>query len=216
MTQTLFSIFCTNLIITPLMSLLDPGYFLGKIWKQRSLSKQLKNKEFVAMTQQELNQIFEGPDAAISIRFSNLIKWLLLASFFSFIMPIGTIIIFFFIFVENNIDKYLFMRRFKEPLRLHKSLCFQVSEFCEAAPFLFCIGNTYFGNAFTGKFHILDIICLVVTGIIFFIPIGSLWEYMCTSSDREDDSWKFENINQYQGSVKEQKFIDLEGFIDLE
>lgn len=106
------------------MSLIAPGYFIGKIWKQRQLKNKLNDKKFVAMTQQELNKVFEGPDPEISIRYANLIKWLLLASFFSFIMPMGTIIIFFFIYLQTYVDKYLFMNRFKEPLRLHKSLCF--------------------------------------------------------------------------------------------
>jgi hypothetical protein len=153
------------------MSLLNPGYFIGKIWKQKSLAKKLKNKEFVAMTQQELNTVFEGPDPQISIRYANMIKWLLLASFFNYIMPLGTIFIFFFILAQTYVDKYMFMKRFKEPLRLHKSLCFQISEFCEAAPFYFCFGNTYFGRVFYGDFRTLDVICLIVTGIIYFVPV---------------------------------------------
>lgn len=33
MSQTLFSIFTTNLLLTPIMSILNPGYLYGKIWK---------------------------------------------------------------------------------------------------------------------------------------------------------------------------------------
>jgi len=81
LSRTLFSIFSTNLVVTPLLNILDFLYFF-KLWKQRGVKKQLERKELVVMTQSELNTLFEGPDIQISLRYANLIKWLLLACFF--------------------------------------------------------------------------------------------------------------------------------------
>lgn len=132
-------------------------------------------------------------------------------------VPLGTLIIFFFISVQGQVDKYLFMKRFKEPLRLNKRLCFQISEFCEAAPFYFCIGNTYFGKVFHGSFQALDLFCLFLTALIYFVPVQDVYSFFCSSKIKEDDSWKFASMLREEPShAKGPNFVDIEPYLDME
>ena len=222
MSRTLFSIFSTNLVITPLLNILDFGYFF-KLWRQSSVKKQLERKELVVMTQSDLNTLFEGPDIQISLRYANLIKWLLLACFFSNQLPSGVILIFIFINIQALVDRQLMLRRYKQPLRLNKDLCIEISEFCEAAPFFFCLGNflsngtTLLQTSFTSKEYILETCLLIITFLMYILPVADIAKFFRKKDSDTDDSWNYAQMAATAQNVHTQPdFEDVEANLDLE
>lgn len=133
------------------------------------------------MTQLELNAVFEGPDCSIGYRYASPIKWLLLSAFFSFILPIGTFITFFFFSIQIYIDKRNFYRRYKEPLRLKKNLAYELSEYCESIPMFFSVGNVYFRWSIYGTINALEVGMVVIATFIYIIPVRKFYYYLKTT-----------------------------------
>lgn len=177
LTNYLYYIFLTNILLTPIMTLFDPFYFYYKLWKRRGLKNKLKSGEFVPLTQTELNEVFEGPDSHISYRYASPIKWLLMSAFFSFILPIGTFITFFFFSLQIYIDKRNFYRRYKEPKRLKQNLAYELSEYCEMVPMFFSVGNVYFRYIIFKTINMVEVFFLVVSVAIYIIPIRKFYFY---------------------------------------
>ena len=188
MVDCFFITFVVNLFLTPVMSLFNISFFLFKKWKQVELSSKLKKKEFVAMTQEELNTIFEGSDCEISYLFGSHIKWVLMAAFFSFVLPSAALIVLLFICCQYLVDRYLFLRRFKEPRRLSRELAFQLSEYCELAPLFYCVGNVYFRYEVYGRWHWADLVGLAVSLVVLVLPVRSLYHTLSRKAQKSEET----------------------------
>jgi len=102
----------------------------------------------------------------------------------------GVMLIFIFVIIQALVDRYLMLRRYKQPLRLNKELCIQISEFCEAGPFFFCLGNflsngsTVLEKAFTSKEYILEACLLLITFLMYILPVADILKF-CNRKEKD-------------------------------
>lgn len=89
------------------------------------------------------------------------------------------------------------LRRYKQPLRLNKDLCISISEFCEAAPFFFCLGNfmsngtTLLETSFTSKEYILETTLLIITFLMYILPVANILN-LCKKKEKDiDEAWNY-------------------------
>ena len=125
--ENMFSVFIVNAIYTPIYSLLDPFYFIG-LFKQKLA---LRKGEDAIMTQEEANILFEGPQSNLSLKYSSLIKTVLLTCFYAPAMPLSIAIAIFGLILTYWVDKYLLLRRTALPTSLGDELSRAMIEYLE-------------------------------------------------------------------------------------
>ena len=126
------------------------------------------------MSQEELNQTFEGPTFNIEDYYTTTINFYIVACFYSFLMPSGIFFALIISFLKYWVSKILIVKRFKEPPRLKKELGFELSKYLEIGMASFALGNLFFSYLMYNKWKVLDIICFVFATFFSIIPIRKI------------------------------------------
>ena len=133
-----FFFFLSNFYIPTLWGIFEPGW-LYRIWRRKKL---IKEGFASKCTQREANAIFDGPQLDLAVKYSNLMKDILLFMFFHSILPISSICIIARLIAVYWTDKYSLLRRCAAPkIKTGKKLSKDMLLFLQWMPFLFAAGN---------------------------------------------------------------------------
>ena len=153
-----------------LSQFLDVGYIV-KLLKRWHYSNRLKKGKFCDLTQRELNEIYEGAEVTFFFRYGNIIRIYFVAVFFSYILPIGPLVCLLYLILQFWLDKFMIIRRYKTIVRLNSELSVQMLEFAELSLFLFTFGNVFFHFAVTKSIDRLELVTLIISIIVIFVPV---------------------------------------------
>lgn len=181
MTFYVFYMLVGNLIIGPLMNILDP-FYLWRLVKQYYARKRLGDDTLHHYNQKELNATYEPPDMCLYLRYCNIIRTFLVSVFFFEICPIGMPICLLFLIVQFWVDKIMILRRYKRIPRFHPKLAHELNEIAEYCIFLLAAGSWVFKWRAFRTVHFVDICCLVVG---FFFLIFSLKTFVQPSKQKD-------------------------------
>jgi len=138
--ENMFYTIILNAIYAPLLSYFSVEYFYTLCRRKYALWKGPK----AIMTQAEANTLFEAPHHHMPYKYSNLIKTMLLTSFYAPAMPIAILISIIGLVVTYWVDKYLLLRRNSFPVPLNNQLSDSMLEYLEWMAFTFSAGNVLF------------------------------------------------------------------------
>ena len=189
--NNMLMMFLLNSIYTPIRWTLDISYFIKKIriwW----LERQKEPDDEHGKTQKELNEFYELPPMNIAIKYSYVVKTLLMAFLYIPIIPLGIVISFLGFFLAFFLEKLNFCKIYKKPEMLGAKICkFYINYFvfvlfaCSLCDFLF-LKDTFNTN-------IWSYITLITFGAFIILPYGKLL--------RKD----YLKINKYDLFTKEYK-----------
>lgn len=163
----------TNIILTPLLDLLDFEYFIN-LYKQSKIEEKLKlSRSSVHLTQKELNKMWEQPEVNFSAMYSSIITTFFVSCFFFYILPAGPFICLFYFFFQFWVNKYLVTKRNKKFQLLNSEMSIELSEFCEGAMVLVTAGTLLFRWKIHGQIYNLDIVAFVLALLVYFIPVAT-------------------------------------------
>ena len=170
--NNMLMMFIINSIYTPIRWTLDLSYFKKKIqiwWLER---KKEPDEEH-GRTQKELNDLYELPPMNIAIKYSYVVKTLLMAFLYIAIFPLGIIISFLGFCLAYLLEKFNFCKMYKKPEMLGSKICkfyinyFVIILFVYTIGDLFLMRNTFDTNIWTW-------INLITFGTLIFIPYSKL------------------------------------------
>ena len=138
--QNIFYVFITNTFFLPIYNLFDPEYFL-RLYIQRQF---LKLGDTAVVTQKTANSLFEGPLPNMSNKYAQLIKTMLLTSFYAPGMPMATLFSLLGVALTYWSDKYIFLRRNALPPALNHHLNTAMLDYLDLFGFTFAVGNIMF------------------------------------------------------------------------
>ena len=170
--NNMLMMFLINSIYTPIRWTLDLSYFKKKIqiwWLER---KKDPDEEH-GRTQKELNDLYELPPMNIAIKYSYVVKTLLMAFLYIAIFPLGIIISFLGFCLAYLLEKFNFCKIYKKPEMLGSKICkfyinyFVIILFVYTIGDLFLLRNTFDTNIWTW-------INLITFGALIFIPYSKL------------------------------------------
>jgi hypothetical protein len=177
MAATIGYLLASNIVITPLLSILDFGYLI-KLYKQSKVEEQLKiARNTVSLSQKELNKLFEQPEVNFSGMYSNIINMFFISCFFFYILPLGPLLVFIFYVIQYLVNKYLIAKRCKKFASMNSELSIHLAEFSEAGMVLLTIGTVLFKYKLHKTMLIGDIIALVFALLVYFLPIATCLQF---------------------------------------
>ena len=135
-------------------------------------------KQFVPLTQEDLNKEFEDMDCTMALKVSRTLRTTFLFSFYSILLPIGPLLAIMILTLDYWVYKFLFLRRFKEPDRLRMNFFFHLLQYLRTAPLMFIGGNIVFLKLVSNRIMPLDIVLLAFCFVYRTIPLRELWKQL--------------------------------------
>ena len=170
--NNMLMMFILNSIYTPIRWTLDFSYFTKKIriwW----LERQKDPDDEHGKTQKELNELYELPPMNIAIKYSYVVKTLLMAFLYIPIIPLGIVISFLGFVLAFFLEKFNFCKIYKKPEMLGSKICkFYINYFvfvlfaCALCDFLFLKG--------TFDTSIWSYVNLITFGAFIILPYSKL------------------------------------------
>ena len=170
--NNMLMMFIINSIYTPIRWTLDLSFFKKKIqiwWLERKKDPDDEH----GLTQKELNELYELPPMNIAIKYSYIVKTLLMAFLYIAIFPLGIVISFFGFCLAYLLEKFNFCKIYKKPEMLGSKICkfyinyFVIILFVYTIGDLFLLRNTFDTNIWTW-------VNLITFGTLIFIPYSKL------------------------------------------
>jgi hypothetical protein len=150
----IYNIILSNAILSPLLLYLNLGYAFRR-YQQWALERA---GDMNKATQQQANNLFEGPLYDIAVRYSNLNKTFLICCFYGPILPQTFLITLASFVVEYLVSKYLLLRRFRRPEMLGNDLSKIMLKFIAIGAIVLCTSTILFH----GNYNSLSIIPSIV------------------------------------------------------
>ena len=170
--NNMLMIFLLNSIYTPIRWTLDFSYFKKKIqiwWLER---KKEPDEEH-GKTQKELNELYELPPMNIAIKYSYVVKTLLMTFLYISIFPFGIIISFCGFCLCFLLEKFNFCKIYKKPEMLGSKIFKFCINYFVIILFAYTIGDFLFlRNIFNS--NIWSYINIITFGVLIFIPYSKL------------------------------------------
>lgn len=164
------SVFASNMIMQPLLSLLSPWY----LYKQYKIKKMREDPRYYSLPQQQANNLFEASSFDLTFCYASVLNVMLFAAFFAPILPLGlilgiiTLIIFYWIF------KYILLRRSCMPPFLGKEIAYEAIEIMEFVPLFLGLGDIFFNLIFYSETGFITYVTLGVSIFNFMFPMAWL------------------------------------------
>ena len=117
LTSNMLIKFLFNSFVTPIMWTIN-FKFIYKKFKQCVIEQ----KENINYNQKELNELYELPSMDVAVKYSYLIKTLLMSSIFAAIFPLGFCISFVGFIFGYWLEKFNFSKMYKKPEKLDKQI----------------------------------------------------------------------------------------------
>eukprot|EP01017_Pseudomicrothorax_dubius_P049142 TRINITY_DN9094_c0_g1_i9.p1 TRINITY_DN9094_c0_g1~~TRINITY_DN9094_c0_g1_i9.p1 ORF type:complete len:714 (-),score=160.72 TRINITY_DN9094_c0_g1_i9:100-2241(-) len=196
-------LFISNAWLTPFLTFVDFGYFF-RLYQRYSTKKQGND---CLLTQEQANAIFEGIEFDIAQRYANIIKTMLFTAFYCPVVPLATLISACGLILTYWVDKYVLLRRAKEPPALSGELSMEMTEVLEYILPAFAIGNIVFeqfllssGEKGAGT-DIISWVTFAVGIINAFLPMGWLNEKLFPTGEEQTTN---ETYNQARRNFEEE------------
>jgi len=138
--ENMYYIFITNAFLPPILTILDPSYFL-KLFQRRRLEKKGSHNK---LTQMKANLLYEGPILDLPFKYAGMIKTVLLATFYTPAMPFALIFTTVGLALWFWADKWVLIRRLVLPKSINNDLTDSMVEYLEWAVFTFAAGNVVY------------------------------------------------------------------------
>jgi len=177
--ENMFTTFIISALYTPIFNMIDFSY----LWKLHKQRQAIEGDDIPDLTQAEANALFEGPQPNMSLKYSMLIKTMLLTSFYAPAMPAGIIITIIGLIFLYWSDKYALLRRNCLTLSLNSRLNSSMIEYLEWMAFTFAMGNlmlmftlidTEGERAYNRTHRIIIWVTLVVSFVSIVFPMERL------------------------------------------
>lgn len=198
--ESMFFVFITGTISTPVSTFLDPWYYL-KIYQRYRASKDTKD-----LTQKEAHDIFEGVSVDMSYKYSLVVKSVLLAAFYAPSLPIIIVFSIIGLALIYWVDKYIFLRRTALPFSLGSELAESMIEYLEWSTFIYALGNllvVYSLDDHTGALAFRTVpkiwawLALVVSLVHIFFPMAALNEKLFDVVDEVTENLPYSKAKSY-------------------
>jgi len=198
--ESMFFVFVTGAISTPVSTFLDPWYYL-KIYQRYRASKDSKD-----LTQKEAHDIFEGVSVDMSYKYSLVVKSVLLASFYAPSLPIIIVFSIIGLALVYWVDKYIVLRRAALPFSLGSELAESMIEYLEWSTFIYALGNllvVYSLDDHTGALAFRTVpkiwawLALVVSLIHIFLPMAAINEKLFDVVDKVTETLPYGKAKSY-------------------
>jgi len=168
MNDALF-ILISQIIVTPLMNLLNIWYFMRKM-KQSSLRKQLANGGGDNITQLEAHAIFENPVWDPASCYAGIVKDLMTCIFFQPLLPISGFMGMISTFLMYWSQKIRFTRMSVRPITISTPIASTILYFISISPLVYGISSMIFDKLLYDKIHLISIGYFVVGCICLLVP----------------------------------------------
>ena len=170
--NNMLMMFLLNSIYTPIRWTLDISYFIKKIriwWLER---KKEPDEEH-GKTQKELNELYELPPMNIAIKYSYVVKTLLMAFLYIAIFPLGIVISFVGFCLTFLLEKFNFCKIYKKPEMLGAKICEFYIDYFVIVLFVCTLGDFLFLRD-TFNTNIWSWINVITFGVLIFLPYCKL------------------------------------------
>jgi len=138
--ENMYWVFITNGILSPFIGLFDPYYFYRRL-KQYRLERNEDRGITNNLTQSQANTLYEGSLLDMPKKYAEIIKIMLLASFYAPALPFSIIFTIIGLVLWFWIDKYVMLSRMGLPKSISKDLTDTAVEYLEWAACTFAVGN---------------------------------------------------------------------------
>lgn len=98
----------------------------------------------IAMSQKELNELYELPSMDISFKYSFLVKSIAMTLFYLPIFPLGVVIILFGLVFAYCLERFNFTKLYKRPEMLNDKICLFYVQYFAVILFAYGVGNWIF------------------------------------------------------------------------
>ena len=200
--ENMFTTFIISALYSPIFNLIDLSY----IWKKCQQDKVLEGDDIPDMTQAEANALFEGPKPNMSLKYSVLLKTMLLTSFYAPAMPICLPITILGLIFLYWTDKYLLLRRNCLPPSLGSRLNASMIEYLEWMAFTFAMGNLLFmftlidtegDRAYNRTHQIIVWVTLVISLVSIVFPMERLNRTWFPIQDEVTENETYDQAKQH-------------------
>ena len=197
--SNMFTMFCVNSIVSPLMWTFNVGFYLKKlrIWKIE------KKKNTQDISQKNLNELYEYIDIDLAYKYSYLSKTLLMTFFYFPLFPLGLVISMFGFILGFYLEKFNIGHRYKRPRMMNETICKFYTYNFKINFFMLALGDYIFLRDKYRKDY-WQYINLSVFGFLIILPFG---RYL---------NLNFLGINQSNIINKSYNDVYISFFIDYE
>lgn len=164
--QNMFFIFICNSILTPAVWLLNIKAISRKI---KILCCLTGDKKVAAMSQKELNEVYDLPSMDISFKYSYLISSMTMCLVFLPIFPLGVAITFIGLIFSYCIERFNFTKIHKRPEMLNHKLCLFYLRYFIVILFAYAVSNwIFFFDVFQS--NTFAYINIILFGLLILFP----------------------------------------------
>ncbi|CAD8085329.1 unnamed protein product [Paramecium sonneborni] len=193
---SLFFIFLGNLLILPILEILDPLYVL-KLIKQNQLLKE-QDKRQIILTQQQTHELFEGPDYRIADKYSSIYKSILMSMFYVCIFPYGMMMQVLSLFLYFWACKYTLLRRCSYPPTINRNLNDSTLQLLGISPILISAGSACYQFVLINTYS--NMILHTINMILSCFCAGAYLYFKFDSKVTQTDSAVY--LNYYEEKMK--------------
>lgn len=170
-------------IVPPVMNYLDISWLIFQYMPQKYY-EQYESQRF-RLSQKKANKLFEDRKMNPSQRFANIIKTLLFAAFYAYLIPIGTLLALASLVFQFWMEWYLIIRKQSMPVPIGAELIHEMTDFyIESLLIAFTSGCLVFEILIYNSVYPSTLCFLVISIIYWGLPIdkfmlslfSSLWE----------------------------------------
>jgi hypothetical protein len=187
--HSMFDVFISNAFITPLMIVLDVGYFM-KQSKQKKLQEIEEHKHTIR--QVEAHDLFEGSAMDMASKYAVVCKTVLLTSFYAPAIPFASIFSLIGLFLTYWFNKYVLLKRNILPNELGAQLQLEITHYIEWSAFLYALGSLFFYDNLTGGTNILLIVALGISLVNIFLPMEHVNEAIFSVGEEHLETMTYE------------------------
>ena len=228
--------FLVNAFVTPIMWTMNVGFFMKKIqiWfierKIKSEENLPEEEKTFDKNQKELNELYELPPMNVELKYSYIMKTLLMSFLYIPIFPLGVLISLIGILLGYWLEKFNFANMYKRPEMLNRQIAECYVKYFVLVLFVFGIGDYIFlSDAYETR--IWSLINIILFGVLIIIPYPQLLSIDSLEVDESsfhkqkyDEAYvnfyiDYERANpmtQKEGSLKYQKALKDKGLIKAE
>ena len=225
--------FLVNAFVTPIMWTMNVGFFMKKIqiWfierKIKSEENLPEEEKTFDKNQKELNELYELPPMNVELKYSYIMKTLLMSFLYIPIFPLGVLISLIGILLGYWLEKFNFANMYKRPEMLNRQIAECYVKYFVLVLFVFGIGDYIFlSDAYETR--IWSLINIILFGVLIIIPYPQLLSIDSLEIDESsfhkqkyDEAYvnfyiDYERANpmtQKEGSLKYQKVLKDRGLI---
>lgn len=224
-----FIFFISNSIVTPLLVLVNPQYYINWLMRWHLTQKYEKNNETMEHTQRELNEYFSDADMDLADKYSYIGQTLLMSILYIPLLPVGCLISLIGLSVFYFIEKYNVTSSYKRPPQISSSITFAYISNFRLIIFVFAISIYSFYDGIYLNYFRFALFSIIAYGILILLPYTEFLTFdlikaktvdvyeenyfkFTTMYESENPITKKKSDENYLGKLLEKGIIDDETF----